>query len=270
MPYIKTRTNLRWYYEVKGKGEPLLFIHGWAGDLEVWYQQISFFSKRFQTIAVDLPGHGKSSWEESNLNQLAGDIEFILNQINIPKITIVALSLAGLIALKFALMFPEKVERLILVDTAARFASDSEKEGITLAQIDNLSSRLEKDYMGALLFFTRSQLTKEERNMVNFKTVWDILTQKEVLPQKKALQFFLDILKTEDLRLILPKIEAPALIVGGEKDTICGKVKAEELQANLQHASLKFIKNGGHLPFLTQPALFNKILEDFIVNGKAD
>jgi Predicted hydrolases or acyltransferases (alpha/beta hydrolase superfamily) len=161
MPYIKTQQNLKWYYEEKGKGAPILFIHGWAGDSGVWYQQISFFSKKFKTIVFDLPGHGKSSWEESNLNQLAGDIDFILNEINIPKITIVALSLAGLIALKFALMFSEKMERLILVDTAARFVSDSEKDGITLAQIDKLSSRLEKDYFGALLFFTRSQLTKQ-------------------------------------------------------------------------------------------------------------
>jgi hypothetical protein len=68
--------------------------------------------------------------------------------------------------------------------------------------------------------------------MVNFKTAWDVLTQKEILPQKKALQYFLDVLKTEDLRPILPKIEAPALIISGirilfaegEKQKNCRKI----------------------------------------------
>jgi pimeloyl-ACP methyl ester carboxylesterase len=270
LPFIKTRPNLIWHYQVKGKGKPLLFIHGWAGDLELWQQQIDFFSKSFKTIALDLPGHGKSTWVESDLNLLSSDIDFILKKINIEKVTLIVVSLAGLIALKFALMFPEKLERLILVDTAAKFVAESEKDGLTLAQIERESSLLEKDYVVALLNFTHALPTEEERKMVNFKKVWHLLTLKEILPQKKALQYFLNILKNEDLRAILPKIETPTLIISGEKDPICGKVKAEELKAQIPNAYLKFIKNGGHMPFVTQPDIFNRILEDFIINGRVD
>lgn len=270
MPYITTRKNLKWFYKLKGEGVPLLFIHGWAGDLNIWQQQISFFSKNYQTIALDLPGHGKSSWEQSDLNQLAYDIEDIIKQINIKKVTIIALSLGGLIALKFALMFPENIERLVLVDTAAKFVSDSEKEGITLKQIESLSLLLERDYVLGLLFFSRSLFTEEEKKMPAFPSALGALIQRESPPKKEALQEFLKIIKNDDLREILPRITTPTLIVSGEKDYICAKPKAEELKSNLPNAFLKFIKNGGHVPFLTQPNIFNRILEDFLINGKVN
>jgi len=130
---------------------------------------------------------------------------------------------------------------LVLVDTAARFVAESEKDGLTLAQIEREFKLLEKDYIKALLTFTHALSTEEERKMVNFKKVWQLVTLKEILPQKNALQYFLNIMKNEDLRAILPKIETPTLVINGEKDPIVGKVKAEELKAQIPNAYLKFI-----------------------------
>lgn len=270
MPYIKTRPNLNLYYEIKGRGEPILFIHGWAGDITIWQEQIDFFAKKFLTVALDLPGHGKSSWEKSDLNQLSSDIYSFLNQINLEKINLVAVSFGGLIALKFSLMYPEKIGRLILVDSAAKFLSSEGKEGLRLSQIEKMSVMLDENYLGALLVFTRLLFTEEERRLINFKKIWNILTKKEPMPQKQALQAFLKILQEEDLRPILAKIDAPVLIINGEKDVICPQAKAKELADNLPNARLRIIENSGHMPFLTKPGIFKSILTDFIVYDRVD
>ncbi len=268
MPYITTRKNLKWYYEVKGKGEPILFIHGWAGGLNIWQQQIDFFSKGFLTIALDLPGHGKSSWQESNVKQIAFDIALILDRIRIEKATIIAVSFGGLIAIQFAYAFPDRVKRLILVDTAAKFLSCQHRGCLDEAQIDKLYSLLDKDYVGAILMFARSLFTPEERAMLTFKKGWQLLTHNMGLPNKSALRKFLKIIKEEDLQGVLPQIESEALVVAGQNDYICCPAKAHALQKGLAHAGVCIIEKCGHLPFLTQPELFNKIVKEFIENGK--
>ncbi|MDP2939195.1 MAG: alpha/beta hydrolase [Candidatus Omnitrophota bacterium] len=264
MPYIKTRQNLIWHYKLKGKGKALLFIHGWGADLGVWQQQLDFFSKHYKTVAVDLPGHGMSGWRKIALEGLSKDINFILNKIGIDRLTIIAASLGGLIALKFASMFPERLERLILVDTAARFPCENEKEGITKAEIKKLSNLLDKDFTRALLYFARSIFTNEERRMYDYKKGWDILTRRIILPQKRALKEYLRILEVEDLSAILPQIKVNTLIINGEKDYICSPQKAKMLRNALPAAQLKIVKNCGHLPFLSQPKIFNQILEEFL------
>jgi pimeloyl-[acyl-carrier protein] methyl ester esterase len=268
LPYIKTRPDLNLYYRLEGKGKSIFFIHGWAGDSNVWQQQIDFFSKRYKTIALDLPGHGKSNWRKSDLKDLSMDIKFILDKQKVEKINLVAASFSGLVALQFASAFPGMLERLILVDTAAKFLSEDEKCGITEQQIKKLAVLIEENFVMGLLVFARSLFTMEERKLQDFKEAWEISTHKVILPKKIALRELLNILLENDLRPILPNIKTPTLIVSGEKDYICGKPKAEELMKGLPNAVLKFIEGSGHLPFLTQPDIFNKILEEFIVNGK--
>ncbi len=164
-------------------------------------------------------------------------------------------------------MFPEKLDKLILVDSAAKFLSLDMKDGITKSQVEKISLLLEQDFIRALLAFARTLFTLEEKKADNFKNVWKDLTRKAVLPRKIALKEYLNIIEREDLREVLPSIKTQTLIISGEKDYICGKKKAKELRDNIPQAKLKFIKGCGHLPFLSKPDVFNKILEEFLIYG---
>lgn len=81
MPYLKTKQEILWHYELDGRGEPIVFLHGWGGDLRLWSAQSEYFSHRYKVIRIDLPGHGKSGWKKMSLPAMAQDLEKILDRL---------------------------------------------------------------------------------------------------------------------------------------------------------------------------------------------
>ncbi|VAW19751.1 hypothetical protein MNBD_BACTEROID05-348, partial [hydrothermal vent metagenome] len=58
MAQYKGKSTIQWNYDHLGEGETLLFIHGWGVDRRIWRQQTKYFSKKWNVLSVDLPGHG--------------------------------------------------------------------------------------------------------------------------------------------------------------------------------------------------------------------
>jgi pimeloyl-ACP methyl ester carboxylesterase len=105
---------------VRGQGTPILCLHGHPGSSGSLAVFTDFLSDRFQTIAPDLRGYGESP-VRSNFEMLdhLDDLELLLNRLNIDRCLILGWSLGGILAMEFALRFPQRVMGLILVGTAA-------------------------------------------------------------------------------------------------------------------------------------------------------
>ena len=142
MPYIKAPSSILWRYISRGDSKDvLLFIHGWAGDSSIWYRQLDYFSDRFRTVSLDLPGHGKTSWQDIDFESLIEDIIFICQELKLKEITIFGLSFGGQIAIKLALK-ASFVRKLVLVDTTPKFIKeDGFKAGLTSSEVKKLSIR---------------------------------------------------------------------------------------------------------------------------------
>lgn len=117
MSYIQDNNNEKIWYEVfEGREPVILFIHGYAMNSTVWKNQLEFF-KEHKRIIFDLRGHGKSSHSlVSSLETLSKDISAILSKEKLKKVIIVGHSLGGTVALMFQKLFPEKVEKMILIN----------------------------------------------------------------------------------------------------------------------------------------------------------
>src|SRR5258708_2233199 len=109
MPLFKTHRGLDWYYEVSGKGEPIVMVHGLAGSGRFWQGQKDFLETDFQVVTLDLPGHGKSGWMPLNLVEMAMDIRQILNHLEVTHFSLVASSMGGLVALELYRMVPQEI-----------------------------------------------------------------------------------------------------------------------------------------------------------------
>jgi len=102
------------YYEMKGKGHPLVLVHGGYMDRRMWDDQFSIFSQNYQVIRYDIRGFGKSALPQVPYADWQ-DLFNLLTFLEVEKTYLLGLSLGGVIALDFTLMYPEMVDAIILV-----------------------------------------------------------------------------------------------------------------------------------------------------------
>lgn len=103
-----------------GNGSVLLLIHGIAGYLEEWEPAMEILQKKYRVIALDLPGHGLSGKPDIayTINTLTDYLKSFLSALGLEKVYLAGHSLGGAISLSFALRYPDRVERLILLNSA--------------------------------------------------------------------------------------------------------------------------------------------------------
>lgn len=116
MPYFKNQ-GAQLYYEERGQGKPLIFLHGASLDLHQWKRQIEHFSSSYRVIALDARGHGKSSLPAGKVSPdvFWQDVVAMMDFLCIPKAIICGLSMGGHVAIQVAINAGEQVERIILI-----------------------------------------------------------------------------------------------------------------------------------------------------------
>ena len=114
--------GIRLYYEIHGKGRPLILLHGGLGALEMFGPNLTALAQNHQVIAVDLQGHGRTADIDRPLSVefMADDIAALINYLKLERPDIMGYSLGGGVALQTALRHPEVVGKLVLVSTPFR------------------------------------------------------------------------------------------------------------------------------------------------------
>jgi pimeloyl-ACP methyl ester carboxylesterase len=106
-------------YYTAGRGEPLVVIHGGGGDARTWWRNIDELSEKYTVYAPDLPGYGGSQPLQGNyyIPELAEFIAKFAASLGLERFNLVGHSLGGGIALNFALKWPDKIKKLVLVSS---------------------------------------------------------------------------------------------------------------------------------------------------------
>jgi pimeloyl-ACP methyl ester carboxylesterase len=116
--------GINYYYEVHGKGEPLLLLHGGLGSIDMFRPVLPALAKTRRVIAVDLHGHGRTALGARDIDvpKMADDIAALMDKLGIQSADALGYSFGGATALRLAIQHPQKVRRLALV--SAGFAQD--------------------------------------------------------------------------------------------------------------------------------------------------
>lgn len=238
-----------------GSGQPLVLVHslGTAGWL--WDEQIREWATRFDVIAFDARGHGKSTNNGGvTLSDIARDLHEALSELNLLPAHLVGISMGGIILAHLADAHPEAVRSLVIADSFASLGA----AGATRA--DSLSAQISastmKDY--GILYADETILPATPR--VHHKMLADSIG---AMKMDDYLQTVRSIF-TSDVRAQLGAIKAPALVVCGDKDNRTPPAKSEEIASIVPGARLALIPDAAHLANLDNPDAFNRIVGAFL------
>ncbi|MFI8192297.1 alpha/beta fold hydrolase [Streptomyces sp. NPDC085946] len=104
-----------------GDGVPLVFVHGWTADRHRWDHQMAHFARRRRVVRLDLRGHGESTGSGARrIEDLAEDVVALLDHLKVERFVLVGHSMGGMISQTLALAHPERVERMVLVNSIGR------------------------------------------------------------------------------------------------------------------------------------------------------
>ena len=265
---VEVGAGLRLHIARAGSGPPLVLLHGFTGSNETWTPHLAALSARRTTLAVDLPGHGRSSAPGDAaryaLDRFADDLADVLDALRVERGVVLGYSLGGRAALRFALRHPGRVAALVLesaspgiidpVERAARVRSDAElADAIERDGVARFVEQWERLPLWAshasLPDATRARL-REQRLANHPRGLANSLRGAGAGADPPVL----DRLGTH---------RSPVLLIAGALDTkyvLLGRL----MEAAMSDARLAVVPDTGHAVHLEQPAAFAALVTGFL------
>lgn len=242
-----------------GDGPPVLFLHGLGGSRLAWEPQLESLSDRFRCIAWDLPGYGASEpLPELTFPAIVDAIVRLLDTVGVARVDVVGLSFGGQQALHLALTHPDRVGRLVLTDTSARFGADgTDPEAWMRLRLDPLDNGVTPADMAAPVLDSISAPgwagPERERAIHAFRQI-----------PSDGLRAAVRCLPSHDVTDRLGKITARTLVVVGELDEETPVAYAETLRDGIADSRLVIVPLAGHLTPSEMPHEFNTTVRAFL------
>lgn len=256
MPYAEL-DDIQLYYEVNGRGQPILFLHGLGSSGRDWELQVPAFSAHYQVITVDMRGHGRSSKPRQpySVPIFAGDVKQLLAQIEIASAHVVGISMGGMVAFQMAVDTPEIVKSLVIVNSGPELIPRTLGQRLEvwrrLVIVRLLGMRWIGELLGGRLFPGPALAELRE----TFIERWSENDRDAYLAAMKALVGW-------SLQQRISQIRCPVLVLASDMDYTPIAAK-EAYVAQMSNARLQVISNSRHAMPVDQPEAFNRAVSDF-------
>ncbi len=256
MPVLSAN-GVRLHYRIVGEGPPVLLLHPIGLDLSCWDRLVRDLRPEFQTVAIDLRGHGLSDMPPPpySLGDFAGDLHSLLHTLHLAPAHLVGLSLGGMVAQELALAHPGDVRSLVLAGTACTFSSEGRGVMVGRAEAAErggmesvVQSTLERWFTPAFLGSGVVELCRRRLladRVEAFAATWRAISELDTEPR-------------------LEEIRVPTLAITGDADIATPVSAAETIVRRIPGARLHVLPGAPHMAPLERPDLFNPPVLGFL------
>lgn len=236
-----TVNDIQLAYERRGKGTPLVLLHGFPLDHHLWDEVAPLLEDSFDIILPDLRGFGESTTVESpyTMDDYANDIAGLLDQLALQKAAIVGHSMGGYVALAFARLYPERVSGLGLVSSQVLADAPERKEGRYKSAAD-----VSENGIGSVVETMTPKFTADADLQAHARSAMERQPPAAYIGALKAMA------ERSDATPLLASFHFPVVIVHGDSDSLIPVDRAREVKAALPQAHLVEIQGAGHIPML--------------------
>lgn len=276
MGFIKIKpdalgNSIKIFYEDYGTGTPVVFIHGWPLNHEMWeYQMTELAKHNLRCIAYDRRGFGKSDrpWDNYDYDMLADDLKALLDQLDIKDAILIGFSMGGgEIARYIGKYGTERIAKVVLIAAVTPFMlkTADNPEGVDKKNFDEIVESIIADRPAFLVEFAKKfyGVTKSNEAVSQPMLDWN-----QMLCLMSSLKSTTDCVRSfseTDFRDDLAKIDVPVLIIHGDEDqTVPIAISGNKTAKMLPKAKYLVYKGSPHGLFITDKDKLNKDLLDFI------
>jgi 3-oxoadipate enol-lactonase len=253
--------GIKMNYELSGKmGAPhVMLSHSLGSSLVMWDPQLEVLKAYYQVLRYDTRGHGDSEAPSGayTLEMLGEDALGLLDALAIDKVHFVGLSMGGMIGQYIALNHPDRLENLVLCDTAAMLPKEAQpiwEERVQLAREKGLDALVDETLER---WFTPSFLSQSPPEVQSIRLQFLATPMNGYIGCSKAIRG-LNYLER------LPEIKIPTLILVGEEDPGTPVAAAEAIQQRIAGSQLVVLPSAAHLSNVEQAEAFNNALMKFL------
>jgi pimeloyl-ACP methyl ester carboxylesterase len=254
------------HYVVKGTGKPVILIHGSFFDGTLWCHNVDALAESSRVYVLDLWGFGYSApIAQPSYEQYAEQLAEFMHVMGLERATLIGHSLGGGVAVLFSVKFPERVEKLVLVDcagltnpdpfTARLFKLHGVGEILMNLPGDALRKKMLKDFF---LYKPKALSPPLFRKLTWFQKIHGTTATALTLMRLG----FAD--KLEETFQRLARLNLPIMIIWGAKDRAIPLVVGQRIHQLLPGSAFFIIQDAGHIPNLEQPIEFNARLKAFL------
>lgn len=266
MPQFATTDNVSLYYEDRGAGDPVVFIHGWTCNRHFFEDQISSLREEYRVVSLDLRGHGDSEKPQQGLThqRLATDIHELVAYLDLSPVSLVGWSMGVHVIFEYVRQFgTDSLDRLAFIDMSPKLITDEEwdhglyggfshEENLeTLASFTPGWDRIAGDIFRQLL----DTLSEDQLEWV--------VQESAKTPTNTAVNLWVAMV-TNDYRDTLADIDVPTLVTYGEESNLYTPETAAHMAEEIPDSELVGFSDVGHGVPLGVPDRLTEELREFL------
>ena len=247
------------YYEVYGRGKPVIFLHGWLGSWGLWQETMTYLGQYYRAYALDFWGFGESG-KKLDTYQVVDFVSLVdqfMEKLGILSAPLVGHSMGGTVSLSVALRYPQRVEKVVIIGSPI--------VGSSLALPLKLAGkRLVATVLFALFPLFRWVMRKVSPFMCYDPRFPDMMDRDLSRTTVESFLTSIGSLHRTDLRSKLYRLHIPVMGMYGDKDIIVSPKQWQVLKENVPSARIERYPQAGHFIMLDEPRTFMLPLREFL------